>query len=144
MTFAARTPGRILVLCAVALPAVGCGGGSYPVTGTVTLDDGSPLTKGLVVFESSDGTSMARGQVQSDGNYQLSTSRPGDGVKPGRYRVLVSPLDLSDVPDEKKNLPFDVKYTRFQTSGIEVEVKAEANVIPIQLTRPAGPKQRPR
>src|SRR5262249_6506243 len=128
--------GRVLALCLAALPAAGCGG-YYPVSGTVTLDDGQPLTKGLVVFESVDGTQMARGQVQPDGRYRVSTGRPGDGVKPGRYRVLVSALDMSDVPDERKNLPFDVKYTRFQTSGLEFEVKAGANVIPIQLTRPA-------
>jgi hypothetical protein len=119
------------------LALVGCGSGYYPVRGTITLEDGRPLGKGMVVFESTDGTQMARGAIQADGKYELSTGRPGDGVKPGRYRVLVNPLDLSDVPDEQKVLPFDVKYTRLDTSGLEVEVKAGDNDIPIKLTRPS-------
>src|SRR5262245_57798714 len=108
--------GRILLSCGL-LALAGCGQGYYPVRGTVTLEDGTPLGKGMVVFESADGTQMARGEIQPDGGYRLSTSRPGDGVRAGRYRVLVNPLDLSDVPDEQKGLPFDVKYTRLATSG---------------------------
>src|SRR5262245_25965830 len=118
-----------------ALPALtGCGPRQYPVQGKVTLEDGSPLTRGMVVFEGTDGAHMARGMIQPDGSYELSTARPGDGARPGRYRVLVSALDMADVPDEQKALPFDVKYTRFQTSGLEAEVKARSNDIPIQLT----------
>lgn len=109
--------------------------------GTVTLEDGKALTKGMVVFESADGTQMARGMVQSDGSYQLSTGKPGDGVKPGRYRVLVSALDMADVPDELKKLPFDIKYTRYRTSGLEFDVKAATNDIPIKLTRPQQRKK---
>ena len=126
----------ILLTCSL-LVAVGCGSRYYPVQGKVTLEDGKPLTKGMVVFENTDGTEMARGMIQTDGRYQLSTGKPGDGVKPGRYRVLVSALDMTDVPDELKKLPFDIKYTRFQTSGLEFEVKAEPNDIPIKLQRPS-------
>jgi hypothetical protein len=117
--------------------ACGCGSGKYPVRGKVTLEDGTPLTRGMVVFESLDGTQGARGMIQPDGRYELSSASAGDGVRPGRYRVLVSALDLTDVPDEQKTLPFDVKYTRFQTSGLEVEVKARKNDVPIELSRTA-------
>ena len=135
ITFVGRW-GRVLLSCGL-LALAGCSSGYYPVQGTVTLDDGSPLGKGMVVFEAADQSSMARGEVQSDGRFRLSTGRPGDGVKPGRYRVLVNPLDMTDVPDEHKVLPFDVKYTRLATSGLEVEVKAGDNDVPIRLTRPA-------
>ena len=123
-----------LVLIALA----GCSGGKYPVRGTVTLDDGTPVTKGLVVFEREDGGEpiTARGAVGSDGQYELSTEKAGDGVPVGRYKVLVNPLDLSDVPDDKKKLPFDVKYTRFETSGLECEVKPGETDFAIKLTRP--------
>ena len=127
---------------ALALGLSGCAGGLYPVRGTVTLDDGTPLTKGLVVFERVGGGTpiTARGSVGPDGTYELSTGKPGDGVPPGRYKVLVNPLDLSDVPDEKKNLPFDIKYTKFETSGLEFEVKTGPNEFPIKLDRPAKKK----
>ena len=61
---------------ALALGLSGCAGGLYPVRGTVTLDDGTPLTKGLVVFERVGGGTpiTARGSVGPDGTYELSTA----------------------------------------------------------------------
>src|SRR4051794_23699741 len=92
--------GTALLLC---LSASGCGARMYPVTGTITLADGSPLTKGLVVFETTGARPvMARGNVDADGTYHLSTNKPGDGVPPGKYRVLINPMDMSDLPDEAK------------------------------------------
>src|SRR5581483_11393870 len=107
----------------------GCAG-KYPVRGTVTYDDGTPVTKGLVVFERTAGGPpvTARGQIQPDGHYELSTDKPGD-------RVLLNPLDLSDVPDEQKVLPFDLKFLKFETSGLEYEVKSGPNEYPITVTR---------
>lgn len=128
-----------LALMTVALLAlVGCNKPNrHPVQGKVVLEDGTPLAKGLVVFESPDGDHMARGTIQGDGTFVLGTGKPGDGVKPGRYRVLVSALDMADVPDEEKVLPFDVKYTRHETSGLVVEVKSEPNQVTLKLERPA-------
>src|SRR5437773_564693 len=93
----------------------GCGGGLSPVRGTVTLEDGKPLTKGLIVAERAEGGApiTARGQVHTDGSFELSTHKLGDGVPLGKYRVLISPQDMSEIPDEKKNLPFDIKYMSF-------------------------------
>src|SRR4051812_40667684 len=136
---ASHYPGRRAVAVAVlAVGLSGCGGGKYPVRGTVTLDDGTPLAKGLIVFERVDGGPpvTARGDVGPDGRYALSTEKPGDGVPPGRYKVLVNPLDLSDVPDDQKTLPFDVKYTKFDTSGLEYTVQSGENDFPIRLERP--------
>jgi hypothetical protein len=132
---------RIAATAALVLivSSAGCGRRMYPVHGTVTLEDGQPLTRGMVIFESqSDGAAiMARGEIKSDGSYQLSTERPGDGVPRGKYRVQINPMDLSEVPDEQKNLPFDIKYLRFKTSGLEYEVKPGPNEFPITLTRPS-------
>ena len=126
------------------LSLAGCGGGLYPVNGAVTLDDGTPVTKGLVVFERAAGGEpvTARGQIQADGTYELSTYKPGDGVPPGRYKVLLNSMDLSDVPDEAKNLPYDTKYLSLATSGLEVEVTSWPNDIPIKLDRPAKKARR--
>lgn len=131
-------PGRrAVVAAALALGLSGCGGAKYPVQGTVALDDGTPVTKGLVVFERVDGGPpvTARGHIGPDGRYALSTDKPGDGVPPGRYKVLINPLDLSDVPDEQKNIPFDFKYMRFETSGLAYEVTGGPNEFSPQLAR---------
>ena len=131
---------RLLPAAALALLPIlaGCGTRHYPVRGTVTLEDGTPVTRGLVVMECAEGATpvMARGEIKPDGSFQLSTSRPGDGVPPGKYRVLINPMDLSDVPDEQKKLLFDIKYLKFETSGLECVVKAEPNEFPIKVTKP--------
>jgi hypothetical protein len=125
---------------------MGCGQRLYPVHGTVTLEDGTPLERGMVVFEGQpEGAAvMARGEVKAGGSYQLSTHRPGDGVLAGKYRVQINPMDLSEVPDEKKNLPFDRKYLRFETSGLEFEVKPGSNDFPIRLAKPQPTARRGR
>src|SRR5262245_30485289 len=91
----------------LALCATGCGAKMHPVHGTVTLDDGTPLNKGLLIFERVDGGPplTARGNIGPDGRYELSTEKQGDGVPPGRYKVAINPLDTSDAPDEQKVLP---------------------------------------
>ena len=78
----------------------------------------------------------AQGAIKPDGTYQLGTARPGDGLPPGRYKVLINPMDLSDLPDEKKDIPFDARYLNFQSSGLELEVKGDTEY-PIRLTKPA-------
>jgi hypothetical protein len=114
---------------------VGCGR-YYPVHGKVTLDDGTAVTAGMVVFETKDVEKpvTARGDIQPDGSYQLSTERPGDGVPPGRYRVLVTPPPQgADAPPQKP--PFDMRYASFATSRLEFEVKSGSNDYPIQLKK---------
>lgn len=119
------------------LAAAGCGSKLHPVHGKVAFPDGTPLDGGLVVFEQQkEGESpvMARGEIHTDGSYQLSTYRPGDGVPPGKYRVLVSPkTDLNDVDGPRKPPPFDPRYMAFDTSGLEFEVNEGANEYPIQV-----------
>jgi len=105
------------------------------VTGTITLADGSPLSKGLVIFERvGEGPPVtARGEVQPDGRFVLSTDEPGDGVPVGHYKAVINPLDTSDAPDEQKLLQFDVKHLNIKTSELEFEVKPEPNTIDIKL-----------
>lgn len=137
-----RTPRRAVPALLFLLSLPGCGARLYPVQGTVTVD-GQPLTKGMVVFERAEGGEpiTARGEVRPDGSYRLSTHKPGDGVPPGVYRALVNPLDMSDVPDEQKDLPFDQKYTKFQTSELRFEVKPGPNDIRIALTKAPRPRR---
>lgn len=114
---------------------MGCSTGMYPAEGSVTFEDGSPLKKGMVILENEDRSVSARGLIGQDGKFTLSTNSPGDGMRPGTYRGLISSMDLSDVPDEQKKLPFNIKFTRFDTSGITVEIKPGKNVVSLQVVR---------
>ncbi len=88
---------RHLLLRSLALILlVGCGSGgvrTYPVGGTVTFPDGTPLAGGLVQFRSVTGEHRvgARGAIQEDGSYQLGTFESGDGVVEGDHEALVTP-----------------------------------------------------
>jgi hypothetical protein len=121
------------------LGTAGCGARLHPVRGKVTYPDGKPLTEGTVVFESKDAVRpiTARGTVQPDGSYELSTSQPGDGVPAGKYLVLVAPkFDPNGVDGPRKPPPFDPRFAAFQTSGLEFEVQPGVNDYPIQVMPP--------
>ena len=117
--------GLELVLMGLLLSGVvGCGGrGLYPVSGQVVYKDGSDpsvLARCLVVFDPADAEgpkSSARGEVQPDGSFQMSTFTEGDGVYAGKYRVMVS------VPRRSRGLGLlNARYEAFATSGLEITV----------------------
>jgi hypothetical protein len=132
-----------LLPVALLLSAAGCAR-YYPVHGMVTYPDGTPVTEGLVVFEQQQEGAKAvsaRGEIQPDGSYQLSTNKPGDGVPSGKYRVLVAPkTDLNEV-DKPRPAPFDSSFMEFKTSGLTFEVKPDATEFSIQVTKPGKRRQ---
>jgi hypothetical protein len=125
---------RVWPAALLLLAATGCGG-YYPVHGKVTYEDGTPVAKGIVVFESKDSARpvVARGDIEPDGTYRLGTQKPGDGAPAGKYRVLVTPrVENPDAPE----VPFDRRFSSFDTSQLEFEVKAGDNDFPIKVSRP--------
>ncbi len=112
----------------------GCGRGitTYPVRGTVTLDNGEPLAGATVSMEAVDQSLSATGQTDAQGRFALSTLKPGDGVPRGKYRALVRPPMGAD-PDQPFPMPFDPKYTRYETSGLEFEITGATDSLAIRL-----------
>jgi hypothetical protein len=134
-----RIRGALALLAVGLLAAAGCGTGRYPVSGRVTYEDGSPLTEGTVVGETADGGEkvMAQGDVRPDGTFDWGTVKPGDGARPGKYRVAVLPRALGDSETAQGMQPaVDGKYTNYETSGITFEVKEGDNELKITVTRP--------
>jgi hypothetical protein len=127
-----------LVTLAV-LAAAGCNSGRHQVTGTVTYEDGAPVTAGTLVAEATiDGKVVAvQANIESDGSFRWGGGSPGDGALPGSYRVLITPPTLSDLEMSQGKRPaIDGKYGRFETSGLAFDVKAGTNEFPIKVTRP--------
>jgi hypothetical protein len=125
------------VLLWFVLNLAGCGPSLTPVRGKVMLADGKPAAGSQVVFESDqDGKKIsARGDVRDDGSFELSTFKPRDGVPPGKYKVQVNPPPMVNAEGPYTS-PFNAKYSSFQTSGLEFEVKSGAkNEFPIQVTK---------
>lgn len=135
-----RTPRRLRALALlIVLFAAGCASGRYPVTGRVVYEDGAPVEEGTVIAEATvDGKLVAlQGNIAKDGTFSLGTAKPGDGARPGTYKVLIMPRALSDAEmSEGKRPAVSSKYAKFETSGITLEVKAESNVLNITVARP--------
>jgi hypothetical protein len=127
---------RLAVLF-VLVTCTGCGSGTYPVKGKLLWQDGSPaaeLAGGMVVFEHREAALGARGEIQSDGGFELTTYKPGDGAPRGPYRVLLSEPareDTDAVPPPRA----DLKYRSPDTSGLEFTVQAGANEAVFKLDR---------
>ena len=109
---------------------------TYAVKGKVVFADGKPLTGGVVHFVPKKGSSdQAVGEIESDGSFQLTTRKLGDGAAPGEYKVYIDPVSPRMLSDKSvKPVPIPPKFKDEDKSGIVVVIKAEAvNLDPIRL-----------
>jgi hypothetical protein len=103
----------------------GCSSGSgtlpslIPVKGKVTYK-GKPLTKGVVKFEPDGYGRKARGQLQSDGTFVLTTDKDGDGAVAGHHQVSITGTGSHPA---KEVVP--KKYTQRVTSQLTADVDPE-------------------
>jgi hypothetical protein len=86
----------MLILCALVSSIVGCGGGGpkmMPIEGEV-IYQGKPLTTGTVLYVPRDRAAgrQARGEIQSNGTFQLMTFKPADGAMLGEYDIAIVAL----------------------------------------------------
>jgi hypothetical protein len=130
-----------LIVLGLLAGAAGCGEQRYAVSGKVAFADGTPLDAGTVMGETTlaDGkTIMVQSSIAPDGTFSLGAERPGDGVPPGKYKLLVAPRAMSEV-EERTLAPFiDRKWVRFESSGLELDVTASKTDFNITVTRPKG------
>ena len=84
---------RAALFVAFAL-TLGCRPGepaAVQVSGTLKHADGTPVAgeSGTIVFQPVGEGQPASGAVAADGSYKLMTRKPGDGVAPGKYKVVL-------------------------------------------------------
>jgi hypothetical protein len=100
---------------------------TIPVKGRVTYK-GQPLIQGTVLFEPDGAGREARGEINPDGTFVLSTYKSGDGAVPGTHRVSINGATgktrASRIPD---------KYGSGNTSKLEVEVTRGKTEFPFDL-----------
>lgn len=127
---------RCLSPLVVVLPilAVGCERGPtvVPVTGSVKYH-GKPLEFGTVMFQPAQGQ-PARGTIQPDGSFTISTFKEGDGATVGLNRVRIScyesqrPQATPQVGEQSLGkLLIPQRYTLFDQSGLTADVKESGN-----------------
>jgi hypothetical protein len=84
LNFQFNTTMRLFIAVTLLLLAAGCGSGTV-VSGKVTFEDGSPVTKGTAVFDS--GAKSYQGTIRPDGSYRMGISKDNQRIPPGRYKV---------------------------------------------------------
>lgn len=140
----------ISLVAAIAF-AAGCNRGpqTYPVNGTVIFEDGSPLTTGGVVFTeliAAEGGGMnARGAIDSDGTFQLTTFTDNDGALPGNHRFLVKADRDAEDYTKRGIIPrpvIDERFENYDTSELEFAIEEGTNDIEIVVTKPKKKKSR--
>lgn len=141
-------------LCSVALLIVltGCSGGAKQaetgkVSGKVT-HEGKPVEAGSITFapittgasaDTGVATKPAGGAIKSDGSYVLTTYLDGDGAIVGRHKVTFfptppqTPVESGTEPGKHDEAPAVSPYRGLMPKEAEVEVKAGANEINIEL-----------
>src|SRR5262245_19259539 len=122
------------------LLAAGCsrnaGPACFPVYGTITLD-GAPLAEAMIVLHPLDDdlhdAPRPLACSDSDGAFELTTMKPGDGAPAGRYAITVELRELTEDGDEMirdgKNLLLD-RYRDPKTSGFRCTIVAGDNELP--------------
>ena len=126
----------------------GCGSGRdgvYPVSGTVTFEDGTPLANGFVQFRPVNSSSRvsAHSKIEQDGSFQLSTYGENDGALAGQHQVIIGEPSLD--PEKMDNPVYrrtrrnlvPEKYKSYAMSGLQFEVTSDPdqNHFEIELQR---------
>jgi len=129
-------------LIAASLVATGCGRRIVlvPAEGRVTLD-GKPVEFGAVMVQPKAGPA-AQAKINSDGTFRLGTLKPDDGAIPGPATVrVICRKDITQPGGEQAYGPSLIpeRYTRFDTSGLSVEIKAGMQPLEISLTKQPVP-----
>ena len=124
-----------LVLAFLSIFATGCGEATPPMAparGKVTYK-GQPVRFGTVMFQPKSGQ-PARGEIQSDGSFELWTYNEGDGAAVGTHGVRITSYEgqAPTAPGVAQREPILGKslippqYANVESSGITAEVKPGA------------------
>jgi hypothetical protein len=126
----------------------GCGGsGIHPVEGKVVWKDGTPakeLAGAQVIFDLPEKQTSARGTVQPDGTFRLTTKQPNDGALEGDYKVMIieigrKPLGGADGTELAPGA-MDSRYSDPSTTDLTATVKPGPNPITLTVERASRPK----
>ena len=119
---------------------IGCGGGEpvydppVAVSGKVSLK-GQPLTGGTIHFVPANPKKAlaGSGQIQSDSSFKVTTTKPDDGLIPGKYSVFFDPPVASDGSKKDSPINFPEIYLAPGTSEITQTIDKPTSSIQIIL-----------
>ncbi|PQO27289.1 carboxypeptidase regulatory-like domain-containing protein [Blastopirellula marina] len=98
---------------------------TYPVQGQVQFEDGTPVRSGYVETISREHRVNARGKIQRDGSFELTTFHEADGAVAGPHDVIVVQFLGSEKASQINHDHGEVVSTRFADyaqSGLSMNV----------------------
>ena len=130
-------PAAVMVILTL---LTGCGAGLHPIEGQVVWKDGTPakeLAGGQVVFENEAAKTSARGVIQPDGTFKVTTTKPDDGALAGEYKIAVLEFRKNAGAEGTGLAPalLDTKYADFASSGLTATVKPGPNAVKLTVER---------
>ncbi|MDR1485607.1 MAG: hypothetical protein LBT09_12390 [Planctomycetaceae bacterium] len=126
----------VCVILSLVLFLAGCG--QTKVEGKITFPDGTPLSKGKIIFESDIHTLSA--VVQSNGTFRMGMLKDGEGIPCGKYKVGIT--EAFDAKYSDKPVPPEIthfiaeKFRSPKTSGIEYDIQKTTKDISIVVEKP--------
>lgn len=137
MKFETKYGNGIVLVAALMLFCVGCGGDMGRVSGTITLD-GKPLPDAIITFypQGGEGGRASAGRTDAEGNYELTYSRSEKGAKVGEHLVTITTAvdggDYSEGGGESINK--ELVPTKYNAkSELKEQVVAGSNTINFEL-----------
>jgi hypothetical protein len=121
-----------VMAAAVAVTSGGCNSDNnplasatlYPVTGTVLLPDGKPLSSGHVVFIATASTVTSTATIESDGKFAIKTDS-GGGLPAGDYKIRIEAGSGSVAKSKSSLPPFDGQFLDEDTSKLTATVTSD-------------------
>lgn len=113
---------------------------TIPVNGKVVYK-GKPLAYGSIMFQPKSGGPIARGSIESDGTFVLTTEKENDGAIPGEHQIRVTSFAAQRSQVQSKGEPtlgksaIPKKYNNFGSSQLSENISAEMKLpLVIELT----------
>lgn len=120
-------------LALVCVLLVGCGGQptTFVVKGKVVYTDGTPVRFGDIETLAVEQRINARGKIQADGSFTLTTYQANDGALPGLHQAVIIQTTSIPLAAAAKMPPvkhahgndIDPKYRSYSTSGLRFTVE---------------------
>ncbi len=110
---------------------------TYPVAGTVQFTTGGLVHIGTVELKSREHGVQARGQIQPDGSFTLTTYQEGDGAVAGIHDCVVVQFVMAEgVAGHRPSTigVVDRRFASYSTSGLTVEISPnESNEVLVEV-----------
>ena len=101
---------------------------TYPVSGKVRFTTGGVVHVGTVELKSREHNVQARGQIQSDGSFTLTTYKDGDGAVAGIHDCVVVQFVMAEGISRHKPSTIGVvdrRYASYSSAGLNVEISPD-------------------